>query len=98
MAGALAVLGCATGSRVEHTPLVSVPAVRNEVDVAVVTGIAAVTYVAAGGCNVADCPADTVCNPSSQRCVRIECNGPLAVDVCPAASQCSSATGTCVPF
>lgn len=66
---------------------------------AAVTGAAVTTYALGGGCKIASCPADTVCNPSSERCERIECDDTQAkVDVCPPSSQCSAATGTCVPF
>jgi hypothetical protein len=67
--------------------------------VAAVTGVAVTTYAVAGGCKIADCPADTVCNPSTERCERIQCGGPPASsDGCPPSTQCSQATGTCIPF
>ncbi len=64
-----------------------------------VTAAAAVIYVAGGGCKISDCPADTVCNPATERCERVECAGPSnGPDACPSGSQCEARTGTCVPF
>jgi hypothetical protein len=65
----------------------------------VLTGTAAVIYATAGGCTISECPADTVCNPATERCERIECGGPLAKPTaCPSGTQCENRTGTCVPF
>lgn len=63
-----------------------------------VAGVAAVTYVAAGGCKIADCPADTVCNSETERCERITCSTAPLANPCPGGSACSASTGTCVPF
>lgn len=91
------VLGCG-GAHEAYEP--ALPRRTGDAVVAgVITGAAVVTYAAAGGCRIAECPADTVCNAATERCERIECSGPRAdADVCPPSSQCSSTTGTCVPF
>jgi hypothetical protein len=90
------VLGC-SGSREPYHPYV--PDHTNDPVVAgVITGAAVAVYAVGGGCKIADCPADTICNPGSERCERIECGGPVANDPCPPSSQCSSTSGTCVPF
>jgi hypothetical protein len=88
-----------SGSRQVYNP-VTPPTGEEPVVAAAVTGVAVGVYALGGGCRIADCPADTVCNPASERCERIECGGPLTDPNagCPASSQCSANSGTCVPF
>jgi hypothetical protein len=65
----------------------------------VFAGTAAVIYVAGGGCKISDCPTDTVCNPKTERCERLECsNDGLGPSGCPTGTQCNSTSKTCVSF
>ena len=92
---AVAALGCGSSP----APYTGYPLHSHKEEVAAaVAGVAAVIYVAGGGCKISDCPSDMVCNPATERCERLECDGPPRIDTCPAGSQCSPSTQTCVPF
>ena len=90
-------LGC-PGSRGHSGVVPETTPVGKGAFAAGVAGVAAVTYVAAGGCKIADCPADTVCNSETERCERITCSTSPLANPCPANSSCSASTGTCVSF
>ena len=90
--------GC-PGSRPQSGVVPETVPVGKDAFAAGVAGVAALTYVAAGGCKIADCPADTVCNAETERCERIACSSTSALaETCPNGSSCNASTGTCVPF
>jgi len=98
IAAAWSVQACA-GSRDEYRPYLPLPQhSHNPAVAAAVTGVAVAAYAVGGGCKIADCPADTVCNPGTERCERIECSDSIPNGDCPPSTQCSASSGTCVPF
>ncbi len=96
LVGLSSLIAC-TGSR-DPAPLYPRLHSNDAAFAAAVTGVAAVAYATGGGCRISDCPSDTVCNPATERCERVECSGPPDASVCPSGSQCQASTGTCVPF
>lgn len=79
-------------------PLVQAPSTNSYVAAGVITGTAAVIYAVGGGCRISGCPTGTVCNPHSERCMRLEC-GPGAVSPdCPNGLRCDVRSNACVAF